>query len=158
MVVSCAMQQSDVAWEYDVDHLYGPVQPVNFNTEQLAASRGGNTSGTVLNKNEHFIVWMRPAAQPTFRKLWAVIDTPLPAGGQTWQEPKRPLCLPIGAPVSQRSICCTHSIESERPMAWCWPDVLGGLTATDTGDDQHSFSTTPLAQPPLTFHLAWCDI
>ena len=80
MVVSCTVQQSDVAWKYDVEHLYGPVQPVNYNTEQLAAERGGNTSGTLLNQNEHFIVWMRPAAQPTFRKLWAVIDTPLPAG------------------------------------------------------------------------------
>lgn len=88
-MMSCTIQQSDVAWEYDVEHLYGPVQPVNFNTEQLAASRGGNTSGTVLNKNEHFIVWMRPAAQPTFRKLWAVIDTPLPAGGPKLITPKR---------------------------------------------------------------------
>ena len=43
-------------------------------------------------------------------------------------------------------------------MAWCWPDVLGRLNATDTGDDQHSFSTTVLAQPLLIFHLAWCDI
>lgn len=76
----CVVQQSDVAWKYDVDHLYGPVQPVNYNTEQLASQRGGNTSEVVLNKNQHFIVWMRPAAQPTFRKLWATIDVPLLAG------------------------------------------------------------------------------
>ena len=74
------MQQSQVAWQYDVDHLYGPVQPVNYNTEQQAAYRGGNTSDVVLNQNQHLIVWMRPAAQPTFRKLWAVIDVPLLAG------------------------------------------------------------------------------
>ena len=73
-------QQSAVAWQYDVDHLYGPVQPVNYNTEQQAAYRGGNTSDVVLNQNQHLIVWMRPAAQPTFRKLWAVIDVPLLAG------------------------------------------------------------------------------
>ena len=77
------MQQSQVAWEYDVDHLYGPVQPVNYNTEQQAALRGGNTSDVVLNQNQHLIVWMRPAAQPTFRKLWAVIDVPLLAGDHT---------------------------------------------------------------------------
>lgn len=116
-MVPCTVQQSDVAWKYDVDHLYGPVQPVNFNTEQLAASRGGNTSGTVLNKNEHFIVWMRPAAQPTFRKLWAVIDTPLPAGGQIWQKAKRPLAPCDWRAVSQRSICCIQMIGSEHPMA-----------------------------------------
>ncbi len=74
-------QQSHVAWQYDVQHLYGPVQPVNYNTEQLAGFRGGNTSDVVLNQNQHFIVWMRPAAQPTFRKLWAVIEEPLLAGG-----------------------------------------------------------------------------
>ncbi|CAL5228440.1 g11575 [Coccomyxa viridis] len=74
------LDQGHIAWQYDVDHLYGPVQPVNYNTEQEAAFRGGNTSEVVLNQNQHFIVWMRPAAQPTFRKLWAVIDVPLLAG------------------------------------------------------------------------------
>ena len=86
----CAMpmQQNNVAWAYDVDHLYGPVQPVNYNTEQQAAFRGGNTSEVVLNQNQHFVVWMRPAAQPTFRKLWAVIDVPLLAGAATSSHPE----------------------------------------------------------------------
>ena len=30
--------------------------------------------------NEHFIVWMRPAALPTFRKLYAIIPQDVPAG------------------------------------------------------------------------------
>ena len=40
-----------------------------------------NTSSTVLDvDNEHFIVWMRPAALPNFRKLYGVIKTSVPAG------------------------------------------------------------------------------
>ena len=30
--------------------------------------------------NEHFVVWMRTAALPTFRKLYGYIDVPIPAG------------------------------------------------------------------------------
>jgi len=31
-------------------------------------------------ENEHFMVWMRPAGLPDFRKLWGRINTQLPAG------------------------------------------------------------------------------
>ena len=88
-----------------MQHLYGPVQPVNYNTEQLAAFRGGNTSDVVLNKNQHFIVWMRPAAQPTFRKLWAVINEALLAGDSL--PPSSVLVTPLG--------CCIRTLE------WCRP-------------------------------------
>jgi hypothetical protein len=30
--------------------------------------------------NEHFIVWMRPAALPNFRKLYGRLDSDVPAG------------------------------------------------------------------------------
>ena len=33
-----------------------------------------------LQRDEHFIVWMRMAVLPTFRKLWGRIETDLPAG------------------------------------------------------------------------------
>lgn len=40
-------------------------------------SSGGRTLDV---DNEHFIVWMRPAALPNFRKLYGRIDSAIPAG------------------------------------------------------------------------------
>jgi hypothetical protein len=31
-------------------------------------------------EDEHFIVWMRQAGLPNFKKLWGIIDKDLPAG------------------------------------------------------------------------------
>eukprot|EP00884_Botryococcus_braunii_P008318 jgi/Botrbrau1/17488/Bobra.0054s0071.2 len=72
------VDDSNIAWPYDANHLYGAVQPENYNVE--AGLRGGNTSTMVLNKNQHWMVWMRPAAAPSFRKLWGVIHDDIPAG------------------------------------------------------------------------------
>jgi hypothetical protein len=33
-----------------------------------------------VNQNQHLMVWLRPAAQPSFRKLWAIIGVAIPAG------------------------------------------------------------------------------
>jgi hypothetical protein len=35
------------------------------------------------NTNEHFIVWMRTAGMPNFRKLWGKINQDLPKGDYT---------------------------------------------------------------------------
>jgi hypothetical protein len=39
-----------------------------------------NASGFLDVDNEHFIVWMRPAALPSFRKLYGRITKTIPAG------------------------------------------------------------------------------
>lgn len=123
------MQQGHIAWQYDVDHLYGPVQPVNYNTEQEAAFRGGNTSEVVLNQNQHFIVWMRPAAQPTFRKLWAVIDVPLLAGAYPLIAPVllAPELWPSVSAANLARVCCTgYDVEMFLYPAWNTWSLLGG--------------------------------
>lgn len=76
-VPSCE-QESGIAWGYDKMHLYGSYKPTNFNSEP--AFRGGNTSTVPVNTNEHLMVWMKPAAKPSFRKLWAIIHEPIAAG------------------------------------------------------------------------------
>ncbi|BDA48170.1 ALA-interacting subunit 5 [Coccomyxa sp. Obi] len=76
--VPLELDQSNIAWSYDRNHLYGDYTPYNFNI--YPDKRGGNTSTVDVNDNQHLMVWLRPAAQPDFRKLWAVITVPLAAG------------------------------------------------------------------------------
>ena len=65
-----AFSDTDIAWESDVDHLFKPLnsQYVNgtrYLEENYATTfPGGQT-------NQHFIVWMRNAALPTFIKLYS---------------------------------------------------------------------------------------
>jgi hypothetical protein len=72
------VDDSSIAWPSDAKHLYGAVLPQNFNDDP--ASRGGGTATGPLNEDQHLMAWLRPAASPTVRKLWGVIDTALPAG------------------------------------------------------------------------------
>jgi hypothetical protein len=75
------LQETHIAWRYEQQHLYGADnQPFNYNI--YPDKRGGNTSDIDLAQNQHLIVWMRPAAQPDFRKLYAVITVPLAAGAR----------------------------------------------------------------------------
>ena len=73
-------QESGIAWGYDKTHLYGSYLPTNFNS--VPEYRGGNTSTVPVNTNEHLMVWMKPAAKPSFRKLWAIIHEPIAAGAR----------------------------------------------------------------------------
>ena len=55
------------------------VAPANFNDD--VATRGGSgLTAASLDKDEHFIVWMRTAALSTFRKLWGRITTDIASG------------------------------------------------------------------------------
>ncbi|KAK9902257.1 hypothetical protein WJX75_009793 [Coccomyxa subellipsoidea] len=76
--VPLELDQTNIAWQYDRNHLYGDYAPYNFNN--IPDKRGGNTSDVDMNENQHLMVWLRPAAQPDFRKLWATITVPLAAG------------------------------------------------------------------------------
>ena len=76
--MSAAAQETDIAWHYDRDELYGDVVPVNYNT--LPALRGGNTTTLPLDRSQHWMVWMRPTAASNVRKLYGVIQTKISAG------------------------------------------------------------------------------
>ena len=69
--------------------LIADYEPQNYNedTAPLKYLRGGSniavdpeTGLRLVGKDEHFIVWMRTAALPRFRKLWGRIDTDLKEG------------------------------------------------------------------------------
>ena len=72
-----------------------PVVPVKVLIELKGAS--GDAGQVNVNQNEHLMVWMRPAAQPSFRKLWAVIGVAIPAGGAACTLQTTPLFPPIKA-------------------------------------------------------------
>lgn len=73
-----SIDESDIAWASDREHLYGNVTAVNFN--QIEAYRGGNTSTLPLNQDEHWMIWQRPAGQKTTRKLYGRVMNDIPEG------------------------------------------------------------------------------
>ena len=70
--------ESGISLHQDREHKYAQILPSNFQTK--AELRGGAAMNTTLNKDEHFIVWMRPATLPNFRKLWGKIERDIPQG------------------------------------------------------------------------------
>jgi hypothetical protein len=71
-----SINESNIAWRSDAEHLYGNVTSVNYN--QIEAYRGGNTSTVPLNQDEHWMIWQRPAGQKTARKLYGRIESDVP--------------------------------------------------------------------------------
>lgn len=80
MVICCTLlyfRWDNIAWKSDVDHKYGNHTPHNLNT--VESLRGGGEINGTLKEDQHFMVWMRTAAMPRFRKLWGIIDQTIPA-------------------------------------------------------------------------------
>lgn len=73
-----AVNQKSIAWRSDLDHKFAAYEPQHFNT--VPELRGGGQIDGLVRDDEHFVVWMRTAALPNFRKLWGVIDGDVPSG------------------------------------------------------------------------------
>ncbi|GKC28069.1 putative ALA-interacting subunit 2 isoform X1 [Tanacetum coccineum] len=71
------VERKNIAWKSDRDHKFGKeVYPFNFQNGSFIG--GGKLDMTVpLSDQEDFIVWMRTAAFPSFRKLYGIIEEDL---------------------------------------------------------------------------------
>lgn len=76
-----AVEWHGIALDSDVDRRYGAYYSENFNPVLNATRGGGNLTlpgdprvRLMVNQDERLLNWMRPAALPTFRKLWGRID------------------------------------------------------------------------------------
>eukprot|EP00898_Chlorokybus_atmophyticus_P003443 jgi/Chlat1/409/Chrsp10S01530 len=74
------VSEKGIAWSSDVNDKFSSADAFNFN--DIPAERGGGNITGPINQDEHFIVWMRTAALPKFRKLWGRIDNATLAAGQ----------------------------------------------------------------------------
>ncbi|RHZ34577.1 hypothetical protein DYB31_012850, partial [Aphanomyces astaci] len=97
------MSQSGIAWKSDIASKFDNIKDTDRRADEMYLWQNPNyrniipkgpglprvlnktawTSDTTANfgvKSEHFIVWMRTAGLPNFRKLYGRIDTDLPAG------------------------------------------------------------------------------
>jgi hypothetical protein len=82
-----------IAWETDRLYKFGNVKYAEFKDKLIQEPPEAKTPLTDLTPgnewknvqwidmtNEHFIVWMRYAGLPTFRKLWGKVDEDLTPG------------------------------------------------------------------------------
>jgi hypothetical protein len=66
--VAITIKETDIAWPSDKNGRYSNV------------ANASDLQWINMETNEHFMVWMRTAALPDFRKLWGRIEQDLPAG------------------------------------------------------------------------------
>jgi hypothetical protein len=93
------MDETNIAWNSDKERKYknaggydsnpSGYSPENTNSLYLKnlypMLEMSEEKGGVGVKNEHFIVWMRTAALPNFRKLYGRIDAGIPAGTRNFE-------------------------------------------------------------------------
>jgi hypothetical protein len=69
------INEEGIAWDADKEMKYGrPVDPAGIDSDYWKKIQWTDVM------NEHFMVWMRPAGLPNFRKLWGRIEEDMPAG------------------------------------------------------------------------------
>ena len=76
--VEVPVNATGIAWRSDVEEKFADYAPANVNDDP--STRGGRAIGPSVSRDERFIVWMRTAALPKFRKLWGRIERDIPAG------------------------------------------------------------------------------
>lgn len=78
-----------IAWSSDVDIKFRPPKSPVFN--RITPTEYYGEPGHLLPSvtDEDFIVWMRTAALPTFRKLYRIINVPLEAGTYSFKIQQR---------------------------------------------------------------------
>ena len=70
------IKEDNIAWSSDIQYKFK-------NVDNIPAKRGASSWKDVQwldMRDQHFIVWMRTAGLPNFRKLWGRIDGTLEAG------------------------------------------------------------------------------
>ena len=72
------IDESNIAWEADKKLKYKNVKDPNGKDDEFYKK-----VQWIDMRDEHFIVWMRPAGLPNFRKLWGRIRQDLPEGEYT---------------------------------------------------------------------------
>lgn len=68
------IDQSNIAWSSDITYKFKNI------VDKLPEGKTWKDVQWQNMEDEHFIVWMRTAGLPNFRKLWGRIDDGLPAG------------------------------------------------------------------------------
>eukprot|EP00243_Klebsormidium_subtile_P003049 TRINITY_DN1618_c0_g1_i1.p1 TRINITY_DN1618_c0_g1~~TRINITY_DN1618_c0_g1_i1.p1 ORF type:complete len:366 (+),score=111.67 TRINITY_DN1618_c0_g1_i1:150-1247(+) len=108
--------QTGIAWKSDREDKFGAYTPQNFNT--VPELRGGapiggvNNNTNIVNQDEHFIVWMRVAALPHFRKLWGKIGQSLKKGDVIT--------------VDLQNLYNTYSFDGQKKLVLSTTSWLGG--------------------------------